>query len=119
MKFIARHLNLIGLLLLVSFVAAAAGLYLGVPEKVNAAALKSGAAQFTCPMHPLIVRSFAGDCPECGMKLVARPAGELAVETKPAKGCCSSKPVIPSPAISCPHLAGLTNSAPKGCCPQP
>jgi hypothetical protein len=35
MKFIARHLNLIGLLLLASFATAAAGLYFDVPQKLR------------------------------------------------------------------------------------
>ena len=35
MKFIARHLNLIGLLLLASFTAAATGLYFDVPQKLK------------------------------------------------------------------------------------
>ncbi len=34
MKFIARHLNLIGLLLLAGFTAAFAGLYFDVPQKL-------------------------------------------------------------------------------------
>src|SRR5690606_37473009 len=28
-------------------------------------------AQWTCPMHPEVVRDSAGDCPICGMALVA------------------------------------------------
>jgi Cu+-exporting ATPase len=30
----------------------------------------AGAAQWTCPMHPEILRDAAGDCPICGMALV-------------------------------------------------
>ena len=120
MKTIARHLNLIGILLLASFVAAAAGLYLGLPEKAHAAPAKADAIQFTCPMHPQIVRNSAGDCPECGMELVARTPGEATTETKPTKGCCNSMPTAPVAAVSCPHLASLTNAAPApaGCCPH-
>jgi Cu(I)/Ag(I) efflux system membrane fusion protein len=36
------------------------------------------AAQYVCPMHPQIVKSEAGDCPICGMKLVPRDAPEPA-----------------------------------------
>jgi hypothetical protein len=36
MKFIARYLNLIGLLLLASFASAAAALYFQVPERLQA-----------------------------------------------------------------------------------
>ena len=34
-----------------------------------AVAVKAG-AQYTCPMHPEIVRDGPGDCPLCGMPLV-------------------------------------------------
>jgi len=30
------------------------------------------AAQYTCPMHPEVVKDKAGDCPKCGMKLVEK-----------------------------------------------
>src|SRR5829696_6070856 len=29
-----------------------------------------GSAQYTCPMHPEIIRDAPGDCPICGMALV-------------------------------------------------
>lgn len=116
MKFIARHLNLIGLFLLASFVAAAAGLYFDVPQKVQAARIKTDAAKFACPMHPKVTSSTAADCPECGMKLVAFSS---AVETEtPAHGdgCCNKKMAAPAPVVapatSCPHLA----AAPKPGC---
>ena len=119
MQLITRHLNLVGILLLASFVAAAAGLYLGLPEKAHAAPAKADAIQSTCPMHPQVVRSSAGDCPECGMKLVALTPGEATTETKPVKGCCSSKSApVAATVMSCPHLASLTNTAPAGCCPH-
>jgi len=39
----------------------------------NQAAAKSGkAAQYTCPMHPEVVKDNPGDCPKCGMKLVEK-----------------------------------------------
>ena len=118
MKFIAKNLNLIGLLLLAGFATAAAGLYFGVPQKAQAAT-KSSDAQFTCPMHAQVVRHSAGDCPECGMKLAARQSGATATEAK-GEGCCS-KPTAPVAATGCPHLASLTNAAPAapaGCCPH-
>jgi hypothetical protein len=31
------------------------------------------AVQYFCPMHPEVVQSSPGDCPKCGMKLVAKP----------------------------------------------
>jgi ribosomal protein S27AE len=29
-------------------------------------------AQYTCPMHPEVVRDKPGKCPKCGMALVAK-----------------------------------------------
>jgi len=29
-------------------------------------------AQYTCPMHPEVVSDTPGDCPKCGMPLVAK-----------------------------------------------
>ena len=73
MKFIAHHLNLIGLVLLASFIAAAAGLYFQAPERAKAPQPKAAAAaaRFVCPMHPNVTRATQTGCPECGMKLVA------------------------------------------------
>ncbi len=28
--------------------------------------------QYTCPMHPELVKDAAGECPKCGMKLVEK-----------------------------------------------
>ncbi|MDB6054572.1 MAG: hypothetical protein JWN25_2095 [Verrucomicrobiales bacterium] len=28
--------------------------------------------QYTCPMHPEVVKDVAGECPKCGMKLVEK-----------------------------------------------
>ena len=30
------------------------------------------AHQYTCPMHPEVVKDAPGDCPKCGMKLVEK-----------------------------------------------
>ena len=29
--------------------------------------------QYTCPMHPEVVKDVPGNCPKCGMKLVVKP----------------------------------------------
>ncbi|HXR58045.1 MAG TPA: YHS domain-containing protein, partial [Burkholderiales bacterium] len=42
--------------------------YLG-PAKAPAAPAKAG-TQYTCPMHPEVLRERPGDCPKCGMALV-------------------------------------------------
>jgi Cu+-exporting ATPase len=38
----------------------------------SAAAADFGVVQYTCPMHPEIVRDAPGDCPKCGMALEPR-----------------------------------------------
>ena len=52
----------------------AAGSIVNQRGSVGAAALISqSAARFVCPMHPEVVSDRAGDCPACGMALVAAP----------------------------------------------
>ncbi|HVI22134.1 MAG TPA: efflux RND transporter periplasmic adaptor subunit [Myxococcales bacterium] len=53
--------------------AAAAWIHLARPASGAAA---HAAAQFHCPMHPSVVQDQAGDCPICGMRLVALAARE-------------------------------------------
>jgi hypothetical protein len=36
------------------------------------AATSQKAVQYTCPMHPELVKDAPGDCPKCGMKLVQK-----------------------------------------------
>lgn len=45
----------------------------------------SGAQEYTCPMHPEIVRNEPGDCPICGMDLVPKQADVPAEEKSYAK----------------------------------
>ena len=109
MKFIARHLNLIGLLMLAAFGAAAAGLYFQTPNyaPVEKAKAATPAAAFVCPMHPNVTSATQSDCPECGMKLVAVGSEKTTASTAHKDGCCAEKPAVaePTPAMSCPHLA--------------
>ena len=128
MKFIARHLNLIGLLLLASFASAAAALYFQVPERIQTARATTTApsAVYTCPMHPKITSATPADCSECGMKLIALNGDKPAATTGHKDGCCGEKPVVAEapPAAACPHLSAQAAQAAKtphadSCCPKP
>lgn len=55
-------------------------LYLPGTHKKPAAAVPKG-TQYTCPMHPEIVRDAPGECPKCGMAL--EPMGVTATDEGP------------------------------------
>jgi len=45
-------------------------------ERQQEHAHENAATEYTCPMHPEIVRDEPGSCPKCGMDLVVREDGE-------------------------------------------
>ncbi len=53
-------------------------------DLVEEMSLKSSAEQYTCPMHPEIVKDEPGDCPICGMDLVPMKA-DVSAEAKTYK----------------------------------
>lgn len=86
MKFIGRHLNTIGILLLMTFTGAAAGLYWNVPERLSRAAIsKSANAAAACPMHTAKpVAPVEGGC--CPKKPAAEAHSGCSRETTDAAG---------------------------------
>jgi hypothetical protein len=102
MKFIGRHLNLIGILMLATLVGAAAGLYWDAPGRIQKAVrakdINTSAGQYSCPMHPEIVSASPGKCPKCGMALT------LASEPQSAHAGCG---------------AAAEQTEPHGCCAKP
>src|SRR5690349_866353 len=94
MNFIGRHLNTIGILLLLTFASAAVALYLAAPERVQQARqVGHAAARYICPMHPNVVSNKPGDCPECGMRLVVQAVVTVAPTgcEHEHSGCCSAE----------------------------
>jgi hypothetical protein len=61
-----RRLSITVLLMAFGF-----GAFLGCSSD-HSAAKSEKATQYTCPMHPELVKDKPGDCPKCGMKLVEK-----------------------------------------------
>lgn len=99
MKFIIKHLPLIGILLLTIFVGAAAGLYFDVPARLQKASKQENPSQqYICPMHPEVVSNQPGSCPKCGMALTlasepqSAHSGCGATGETEQHGCCAKPP---------------------------
>jgi hypothetical protein len=140
MKFIAKRLNLIGILLLFTFAAAAAGLYFDVPTRMQKPkakapppALQSAVAgSYVCPMHPEVTSTHPDKCRECLMALVpasAEPSRMAGCGGQQDHGCCAGKenkedsaqtlppghPPVPGYTVQsgCEHDHGNTAAPPK------
>ena len=68
----AMKLNFWASVTLVSMVLGSGAVALIGCSTDHAAAKSEKAAQYTCPMHPEVLKDKPGDCPKCGMKLVKR-----------------------------------------------
>ena len=111
MNFIARHINVVGLLLLTAFAAAAAALYLDLPAKV-AKTPSPAAINYSCPMHPEVVSPHPGACPKCGMALTQPVPGK-------SSGCGDSMTGVANDSSATANHAGCAHPAGGGggCCP--
>lgn len=70
--------------------ALAAGLFVSraanhAPAGTASAAKDNNAAEYSCPMHPFIVKERPGVCPVCGMSLVRKGAGNSAASLATAE----------------------------------
>jgi len=96
--------------LAVLLIAAAAGSLAGCRSSDDRRADGStAAAKYHCPMHPTVVSDRAGNCPICGMKLVAIKASGPAPHAETAPAAASGK-------YLCPMHATVVADAP-GTCP--
>jgi len=64
-------------------------------------------SEYRCPMHPEVVATRPGDCPVCGMRLVAQPAKAVSPAAEPAAHAL----------YVCPMDPEVTSSSP-GSCPK-
>ena len=72
-----------------------------------ASATKQAAAVlYTCPMHPTVTSDHPGDCPICGMKLVAVPA---------AGGSAPVEAAAEAPSYQCPMHPAIMSDHPGDC----
>jgi hypothetical protein len=138
MKFIAKKIHWIGILLLAGFTTVAAGLYFDVPgkaQKPKPPAAAAVAATYFCPMHRDVASAKPGICPKCNMALVAidklaqtpaAHAGCGAAAGAEMDGCCGGKtsaevtlppghPPVEGYKVEsgCDHSGGTTTSAAK------
>ena len=122
MNCIAKRINLLGILLLLGFTAVAAGLYFDVPARMQKSRPAATATEkYVCPMHHEVLSAKPGNCPKCGMALVATSGAALTVDSAP-HGCgaemenrCCNKTAIEAPALPPGHPPIPGFKTPSGC----
>lgn len=91
MNFLAKIIQLLGLALLITFVAAATGLYFGLPARFHApqGVAADSMPLYICPMHPEVEQDHPGQYPKCGIALTVASL-ETKVRTcgEQDSGCC-------------------------------
>lgn len=79
----------------------------------NAAPAESGTI-YTCPMHPQIREKQPGDCPLCGMDLVAVSEAKVEASTEAKKNEPESQP-SKDPVFTCPMHPQIRENKPGDC----
>jgi Cu(I)/Ag(I) efflux system membrane fusion protein len=75
----------------------------------------SAATQYTCPMHPQIVREAPGSCPICGMDLVPKVLNNAAAQAEAGLGSVVQAPnaaVVAAVATVRPRAEGVSPNGP-------
>lgn len=106
----ARFMGLLRWLLVAAMAALAAVSVHGYVRSHTAGAVNPDAKLFHCPMHPAVIQDHPGDCPICGMSLVAVAAAA------PAAGHEGHRHE-PSDPYACPMDPEETSPDPKARCP--
>jgi Cu(I)/Ag(I) efflux system membrane fusion protein len=93
-----------------SALVAGGGVYLlGHRHSGAPAAPQAAKTQYQCPMHPTIVQDHPGDCPICGMKLVAIQQPGAGAEKRSAKADSAK------PQYQCPMHPTIVQDHPGDC----
>lgn len=81
-------------LILFSFIALAAAVFLGGCSQSNSSTATKGEPKFFCPMHPTYTSDRPGDCPICNMKLVPIKS-KTAMADHNAQGDAKNESAVP------------------------
>jgi len=120
MNFIAKNIQIIGLLLLTGFVAAAAVLYFDLPARPSNPKTADTTGNYSCPMHPDVSVNIPGNCPKCGMELTSAAAGTEIKRMSCEHAVAGQNAEAASGHVGCNHTE--EEAVAGGCCskrPQP